>query len=70
MVNAVTVSPRRHQVPVKPNRSVKSSEWRSPEAVWGKFARDFPLEEDGFEPSVPLYILTVSDPSCRLRGQT
>src|ERR1700732_4719892 len=25
---------------VKPNRSVKSSEWRSPEAGWGKFARD------------------------------
>ena len=27
-----------------------------------RFARDSPLEGDGFEPSVPLYILTVSDP--------
>jgi hypothetical protein len=27
-----------------------------------KFAPDSPLEGDGFEPSVPLYILTVSDP--------
>jgi hypothetical protein len=36
--------------------------------VWGKLARDFPLEEDGFEPSVPLYILTVSGPSCRIRS--
>jgi hypothetical protein len=27
-----------------------------------KFAHDSPLEEAGFEPSVPLYILTVSDP--------
>ena len=35
------------------NRSVKSSEWRSPEAVWGKFARDSPLEGDGFELVVP-----------------
>jgi hypothetical protein len=26
---------------------------RSPEAVWGKFALDSPLEGDGFEPSVP-----------------
>jgi hypothetical protein len=27
-----------------------------------EFATDSPLEGDGFEPSVPLYILTVSDP--------
>jgi hypothetical protein len=27
-----------------------------------RFAVDSPLEEAGFEPSVPLYILTVSDP--------
>ena len=27
-----------------------------------RFASDSPLEGDGFEPSVPLYILTVSDP--------
>ena len=27
-----------------------------------RFAADSPLEGDGFEPSVPLYILTVSDP--------
>jgi hypothetical protein len=27
-----------------------------------KFAGDSLLEGDGFEPSVPLYILTVSDP--------
>jgi hypothetical protein len=29
---------------------------RSPEAVWGKFALDSPLEGDGFEPSVPQQI--------------
>jgi hypothetical protein len=28
----------------------------------GRFARDSPLEEDGFEPSVPLSVLTVSRP--------
>jgi len=27
-----------------------------------EFVTDSPLEGDGFEPSVPLYILTVSDP--------
>jgi hypothetical protein len=27
-----------------------------------RFAADSPLEGDGFEPSVPFYILTVSDP--------
>jgi hypothetical protein len=27
-----------------------------------EFAADSPLEGTGFEPSVPLYILTVSDP--------
>ena len=27
--------------------------WRSPEAMWGKFARDSPLEQAGFEPLVP-----------------
>jgi hypothetical protein len=27
-----------------------------PEAVWGKFARDSPLEEAGFELPVPLAI--------------
>jgi hypothetical protein len=36
--------------------------WRSPEAVWGEFARDSPLEEAGFEPSVPL-IETIEPPS-------
>jgi len=41
---------------------------RDPVAEFGalieevKFASDSPLEEAGFEPSVPLYILTVSDP--------
>jgi hypothetical protein len=33
--------------------SVKSSEWRSPELLWGKFARDSPLEQRGFELVVP-----------------
>jgi hypothetical protein len=27
--------------------------WRSPEAVWGEFARDSALEGDGFELLVP-----------------
>ena len=30
-----------------------------PEAVWGKFARDSPLEGDGFEPSVPRQRISV-----------
>jgi hypothetical protein len=30
------------------------TDYRSAEAVWGKFAVDSPLEESGFEPSVPL----------------
>jgi hypothetical protein len=29
------------------------SDYRSAEAVWGKFAADSPVEGDGFEPSVP-----------------
>jgi len=28
------------------------TDYRSAEAVWGKFAVDSPLEGDGFEPSV------------------
>jgi hypothetical protein len=43
--------------PTKASRSTDGT--RRPKL---RFARDSPLEGDGFEPSVPLYILTVSDP--------
>ena len=34
-----------------------------PPAIWDEYVRqDSPLERDRFEPSVPLYMLTVSDP--------
>src|ERR1700732_1973632 len=46
-------NPRRHR-------------WDSPPKI--RFAPDSPLEGAGFEPSVPLEVLTVGIVPCRLRG--
>ena len=39
-----------------------------PDPDWEEFAPDSPLEGAGFEPSVPLEVLTVGIVPCRLRG--